>query len=103
MDLKTLLDLVIGGGAIGAATYVILKAWPAFEALPDPVVKRAITMGASAVLAVAAWLVAIWLGYYPAPAPDAKAWVEAVANVIIALGAAGFTASQAIHAKDIRK
>jgi hypothetical protein len=48
-----------------------------------------------------AYLAMLGMGYADVPA-DGRAWVESIANIVIALGSTAFATSQAWHARELR-
>ena len=103
MTLETLLAMLIGGGATGTVSYLLLKVWPWFKELEDPDTKRWLSIAANGLVVLAAWGASLWLGFSDIPGPDAQAWVTAIANVLLAGGGMSFVTSQAWHTKDLRQ
>lgn len=100
MDFNQLLLVVMAGVPAGILEYVLLNKWPWYKDNPDPVIKRAVAYGVAALLGLAAWGIALAMGYLPTPA-DARAYIEQAANVLITVGLATFGASQAVHMRDL--
>lgn len=100
MDLMNLLQLIVGGGAAGTLAYFVLGKWEWYT-LQNADTKRIVAFVANALLAVVAWGAMLAMGYAEAPA-DGRAWVESIANIVIALGSTAFATSQAWHARELR-
>ena len=100
MDLRSLLELVIGGGAAGTLAYFVLGKW-SWYAERSADTKRLIALGANAGLAVVAYLAMLGMGYMDAPV-DGRAWVEGIANIVIGLGSTAFATSQVWHTRELR-
>jgi len=101
MTLESLLAMLVAGGGAGTVSYLLLKYWPKYAANPDPDVKRWIAIAGTELVALAAWGAAIWMGFIPMPGPDAQAWVNAIANILIA-GGTSYQTSQMWHSKGLR-
>ncbi len=95
MDLRQLLEMLVVGGIGGTLAYFVLSKWPWFNGLAAEY-KRVVAFAANALIAVLAYSAAMVMGYRPTPI-DWRAWVETYANVVIALGAVSFAASQVWH------
>ena len=102
MNLESLLAMLVGGGAAGTVSYLLLKWWPWYADNPDPDVKRWIAIAGTEAVALAAWGAAIWMGFVPMPGPDAQAWINAIASILLA-GGTSYQTSQMWHSKDIRR
>lgn len=89
MDLKTILNWVVGGPGAGILIYAALEEWG--TAL-SPKGKRYVVIFGTAILVSACYAASVYAGYNPKPA-DAQAWIEALAPPILtALGV-----SQIVH------
>ena len=85
--LALVLTWLFSGPGAGAAAYFLMEKIPFLIDLTSEL-KRYVSMALAAVIAMAAFSVAVGLEYQPAPA-DWKAWVEAlfsVAGVAIGVG-----------------
>lgn len=102
MTFETLLALLVAGGAAGSVSYLLLKWWPWYANNPDPDVKRWIAIVGTEFVALAAWGVAIWMGFVPTPGPTAQEWVNAIANILLA-GGTSYQTSQMWHTKELRR
>ena len=102
MTLEALLTYLIGGGAAGTVTYILLKIWPWYKSLTDPDLKRWIAIAGTEIVVLAAWGLSLWLGFIETPDPTSQAWFAAVANVLLA-GGISFVTSQALHSKELRR
>lgn len=101
MDLLSLLQLAAAGGLSGSITYLMLKYWPWYKDLADAELKRWIAFAANAVVAVAAWFAMLGMGWVEAPV--GKAWIETIANIVLALGSTSYVTSQAWHGRELKR
>ena len=94
MDWKTVLEWLFAGPGAGILAYAALEEWGGSLA---PKAKRYIAILGIAVVVSLGYAASVWWGYNPAPV-DVKAWIEAVAPlIVIATGV-----SQLIHgARDL--
>ena len=79
MDWKTILDWVVAGPGAGIIAYAALEEWG--KAL-TPKAKRYVSILGTAALVAAGYAASVWWGYHEAPV-DAKAWIEAIAPLIV--------------------
>ena len=103
MDLKSFLLLLVGGGGAGFISYMILDRWPWYSQLQDPQLKRIIAFIPNALLAVGAWFVLIGLGLTDPVVGNVSAWITAIANIVLGVGAVAFATSQAIHTREMKQ
>ena len=102
MDLRTLLTTLVASGIGGTAAYWLLEKWAWFAGLTAEY-KRFAALALNALVAILAYLAMLGMGYQTPPA-DWRAWIETIANVVIALGATTFAVSQVWHgARDLSK
>ena len=98
MTLEQLLTLAVDGG-LGILTYWLLEHplanW--YSQFRDDV-KRWIAAGITAGWAVLAWGAGVGMGYWPAPAGDARSWIETVFGIVAGV-ATTFLTSQLSHTK----
>jgi hypothetical protein len=96
MSLRDFLMAVLGGSfAIGPIVY---GAFEYFNALQDmqPKYKRLLVAALSGLLGLAAWGLAVALGYQPAPGAT-SGWAEAAWQYGILTGFAAFMSASLIH------
>lgn len=98
MELKDFLLSILGSGAaIGAGVFLMLEKIAAFNAL-DAEAKRWVVMLVSGVLGIAAWGVALFLGYIPAPDVwTPNFYAESVWKYGVMTGFVAFTSATLIH------
>ena len=89
MDWKAILEWLFLGPGAGVAVYAAMEEW---GGALQPKVKRYVSIVGTAVVVALAYGASVWWGYNPAPA-DARAWIEAIAPLIVV--ATGV--SQVIH------
>ena len=96
MNFRDFLLSVLGGGiALGPIVFGVIRQYCALDAVPAKY--RALIVAAmTATLSLAAWGVAVWLGYVPTPiTPQDTA--EAVWTYGLLTGFAAYTSATALH------
>jgi len=84
---------VVEGGGAGVVAYYLMEKVKQLANL-NPEVKRYVSLAAAAVLAMAAFVVTVFLGYTPQPA-DAQGWLES----LFAVAFLATNLSQIIHGR----
>lgn len=99
MSLRDFLLSVIGGSfAIGPAVYAAIEYFNVFQTM-QPKPKRLTVAAVSGALGLAAWGLAVALGYQPVPGA-AAGWAEAAWQYGILTGFAAFMSATLIHGNE---
>ena len=92
-----LLAILTGSFAIGPAIFMLLERLPALDAI-HPEYKRWIVAAASAVMGLAAWALALWLGYVEEPPSYSPEFVASgIWQYGVLVGYSAFTSATMLH------